>query len=266
MYLSSHNEKNTSSKACASRYAKAMNLQDKGVLITGGGTGTGRAVALALAAEGCRVGITGRREEKLEETVALNNRGPSIQFLTGDVANRDDVSRLFEWAAEAIGRIDILVNSAGINVKKRAVKDLAPEDFDRLISINCTGAYNTIHAVLPQMRKHQDGLIININSIAGLRASQLAGLGYSTAKFAMTALARNVANEEAENGIRVTSIFPGEINTPILAERPEPVSEERKATLLQPEDLGATVVYLAKLPSHAHVSDLVIKPVGQIFS
>ena len=243
-----------------------MDLQGKGVLITGGGTGVGRAIALALAAEGCRVGVTGRRAEKLQETASLSSHKPAIQFLAADVSDREEVRRLFSWAGEAIGAIDILVNSAGINVKQRMVKDHSPEDFDRLLGINCTGAYNTIFAVLPQMRERQDGLIININSIAGLRASQLAGMGYSAAKFAMTALSRGIANEEGDNGIRVTSIFPGEINTPILDDRPEPVSDDRKATLLQPEHLGETVVYLAKLPPHAHVAELVIKPVRQKFS
>ena len=161
------------------------------------------------------------------------------------------------------GPIHILVNSAGINVKNRATGELSPEDFDRLVNINCTGTFNTMWAVLPQMRQRNDGLIVNINSIAGLRASTLAGAGYTTAKYAMTGLGRAVALEEGDHGIRITNIYPGEINTPILDERPEPVSEERKATLLQPEELAATVVYLAKLPPHAHVADLVIKPVQQ---
>ena len=243
-----------------------MSLRNQGVLITGGGTGSGRAIALALAAEGCRVGITGRREEKLRETAELTPHDSPIRFARSDVSSRDDVHQLMVWAEREIGPIHILVNCAGINVKDRATKDLTPADFDRLLQINCTGAFNTIWAVLPQMRERQDGLIVNINSIAGLRASTLAGVGYSTAKFAMTALGRGVALEEGENGIRVTNIYPGEINTPILDHRPEPVSEERKATLLQPEELAATVVYLAKLPPHAHVPELVIKPVSQEFS
>ena len=243
-----------------------VDLQGKRALITGGGTGTGRGIALALAAQGCHVAVTGRREDVLKQTAALGPDDPHILYRTADVSDRDDVRQLFDWLADAIGPIDILVNSAGINVKDRAVKDLSAEDFDRLLEINCTGTYNTIFAVLPQMRERQDGLIININSIAGLRASMLAGVGYSTAKFAMTALARCVANEEGDHGIRVTTIFPGEINTPILDQRPKPVSDERKATLLQPEELGATVVYLAQLPPNAHVAELVIKPVRQRFS
>jgi NADP-dependent 3-hydroxy acid dehydrogenase YdfG len=82
----------------------------------------------------------------------------------------------------------------------------------------------------------------------------------------MAALATSVAHEEAPNGIRVSSIFPGEVNTPILQQRPQPVSEERKAAMLQPEDVAAMVVAIACLPPHAHVPDLVIKPIGQLYS
>ena len=240
-----------------------MNLQAKGALVTGGGTGTGRSIALALAAEGCHVAVTGRRKDKLAETADLATGDPPILHHAADISNRDEVERLFAWAAAEIGPIHILVNSAGINIKDRAVVDLSPENFDEVMNINCTGAFNIIWAVLPQMRERQDGLIVNINSIAGKRASVLAGVAYSASKSAMTALGRGVALEEGDNGIRVTNIYPGEINTPILEQRPEPVSDKRKATLLQPEDLGAIVTMIAKLPPTAHISELVIKPIRQ---
>ena len=240
-----------------------INLSTQGALVTGGGTGAGRSIALALAAEGCRVAVTGRREEKLAETAELATSGPPIQCYAADVSQRNEVERLFTWAAAEIGPIHILVNSAGINVKDRAVECLSPENFDEVMKVNCTGSFNTIWAVLPQMREREDGLIVNINSIAGKRASVLAGVAYSASKFAMTALGRGVALEEGEHGIRVTNIYPGEINTPILDQRPEPVSDERKATLLQPEELGEVVTMIARLPPTAHISELVIKPVRQ---
>ena len=243
-----------------------MNLEGKGALVTGGGTGAGRSIALALAAEGCSVAVTGRREEKLLETAALGPNDPSILCHAADVSDRNDVERLFAWAAEALGPIHILVNSAGTNIKQRAVCDLSPEDFDKLLHINCTGAFNTTWGVLPQMRERQDGLIININSIAGIRASTLGGVAYSASKFAMTALSRCVALEEGDHGIRVSNIFPGEINTAILDQRPEPVSDARKATLLQPEDVGAVVALMAKLPPRAHMAEVVLKPTHQPFA
>jgi NADP-dependent 3-hydroxy acid dehydrogenase YdfG len=123
-----------------------------------------------------------------------------------------------------------------------------------------------MYAVLPQMRERRDGLIINISSISGLRASALGGVAYSAAKFAMAALGTAVANEVGPSGIRVTNIYPGEVNTPILENRPQPVTAERKATMMLPEDFGELVVAIANLHPRAHVSDLVIKPTVQDFT
>ena len=143
--------------------------------------------------------------------------------------------------------------------------ELAPEDWDRLMQVNVTGAYNTIREVLPEMRERKDGLIVNISSIAGLRASPLGGVAYSASKFAMTALGTCVALEERERGIRVTNVYPGEVDTPILEQRPQPVSAEHRALILQPEDVAAAVVMIAKLPARAHIPDLTIKPTSQAF-
>lgn len=141
--------------------------------------------------------------------------------------------------------------------------EMTPEQWDEMMAINATGAYNCLYAVLPQMRARRDGLIINISSISGKRALTLGGIAYCASKFAMSALGTAVSNEDARNGIRVTNIFPGEVNTPILEKRPAPVSEERKAAMLQPEDLGALAVAIACLPPRAHVPELIIKPIGQ---
>lgn len=240
-------------------------LADKTVLITGGGTGIGAACALALAREGCRVAIAGRRMDRLKETAARIDGAPPIQTHVADVADRASVLALVEWALRKLGRIDILVQSAGINVVKRSVSELAPEDWDRILAINATGAYNCMHAVLPEMRKRQDGLIVNINSIAGLRAGLLGGVAYNASKFAMTALGRTVSQETKDVGIRVTTIYPGEVETPILEHRPVPVGAEHRARILQPEDVAEAVVMIARLAPRANVSDLVIKPTTQAF-
>ncbi|MBL9123881.1 MAG: SDR family oxidoreductase [Planctomycetaceae bacterium] len=237
-----------------------MKLAGKRALITGGGSGIGRAIALLFAGEGCQVAIAGRRLDKLE-TVAAEYRGtPRILTHAVDVADRTSVDALFAWAARELGPIDILVNNAGINLPKRTMSELAPEDWDRLLSVNATGAYNCLRAVLPQMREREDGLVINISSISGKRAGVLGGVGYNASKFAMTALATTVAVEEAQRRIRVSSIFPGEVETPILEHRPVPVSAERRAQILQPEDVAAAALMIALLPPRAHVPELVIKP------
>jgi NAD(P)-dependent dehydrogenase (short-subunit alcohol dehydrogenase family) len=182
-----------------------------------------------------------------------------------DVADRESVSRLFAWA-ENLGPIDILVNSAGVNIKTRSMSEMTPGQWDQVLAVNATGAYNCLHAVLPQMRERGDGLIVNISSVAGKRSSMLGGVAYCASKFAMTALGTAAGLEEGRNGIRVTNIYPGEVDTPILEHRPKPVSDEHRARCLRPEDVATMVVAVAKLPPLAHVPELVIKPVWQDYA
>lgn len=237
-----------------------MSLSGKTALVTGGGTGIGEACALALAQAGCKVAIAGRREEKLKAVAQKFTGDQAIIYKASDVAERDQANELIRWATEQLGQIDILVNSAGINIAKRQISVLDPADWDKLMQVNATGAFNTIHAVLPQMRERKDGLIINISSVSGLRASQLGGVAYCASKFAMTALGTCIGNEERENGIRITNVYPGEVETPILDARPVPVSAEHRARILQPSDVACMIVSVAQLPKRAHVPDLVIKP------
>ena len=145
------------------------------------------------------------------------------------------------------GTIDILVNAAGINIANRTMADMDPADWDQVLAINATGAYNCMYCVLPEMRARRDGLIINISSVAGKRALTLGGVAYCASKFAMTALGTVAGNEVAAEGVRITSIHPGEVNTPILDNRPTPVSDERKAAMVQPGDFAELVVAIACL-------------------
>ncbi|MDB4620188.1 SDR family NAD(P)-dependent oxidoreductase, partial [Akkermansiaceae bacterium] len=158
---------------------------------------------------------------------------------------------------------EIVVNAAGINILNRRVEVLTPEDFEKVIAINCTGFFNVLHAALPAMRERKDGLIFNISSIAGKRAYPLAGAAYAASKFGASGLASGVGAEEQANGIRITSICPGEINTPILNDRPVKVPDEQKARMIHPEDIASLIVTIAQLPAHVVVPELVIKPLYQ---
>jgi len=240
-----------------------MKLSGKTALITGGGTGIGKAIAIALAEEGCRVAVAGRREEPLREAAESFAGEPKIEVHVADVADRDRVTALVNWAYEQFGRVDILVNNAGINTPHRSLLELDPNDWDRLMAVNATGAYNCIHAVVPGMVERGDGLIVNISSTSGKRAGLLGGVAYNASKFAMAALGLSAALELGEKGVRVTNVFPGEVETPILDNRPVPVSTEHRARILQGEDIAAAVLMIACLPPRAHVAELIIKPTTQ---
>jgi NAD(P)-dependent dehydrogenase (short-subunit alcohol dehydrogenase family) len=243
-----------------------MRLAGKTAVITGGATGIGRAIAIAFAREGCRVAIAGRREDKLLQAAAGWTSNPPILTHIVDVANRASVAKLFAWADATLGKIDILVCNAGINTKLRTMADMPPETWDQVMGVNATGTYNCMHAVLPAMRRHKDGLIINIDSISGMRASVLGGVAYCASKFAVSALSAVVAMEEGRNGIRVTAICPGEVDTPLLDDRPVQLSAEHRARILTGEDIADAALMVACLPPRAHVHEMVIKPTWQDYS
>ena len=236
-------------------------LQGKSAIVLGGGTGIGLGIAKAFAEEGCQVMIGGRREETLK--AAAQQIAGTVHIRTVDVANRSDVNQFFHAAFALLGNVDILVNSAGLNIKTRSMSEMTPEQWDHVMQVNATGAYNAMYQILPHMRQRGDGLIINISSIAGKRAAALGGIAYCASKFAMTALGTAVSNEVAAHGIRITNVYPGEVETPILEHRPVPVSAERRAAMLQPEDIAPLAVAIACLPKRAHVPEIVIKPLVQ---
>ena len=239
-------------------------MENQNALVVGGGTGMGEAIALALAAEGAKVAVAGRRQEKLD-AVSEQAEGKILTH-TVDVAERESVKALFDWAgAQFGGQLHLLVNCAGVNIPKRSMSELAPEDWDKVIAINATGAFNCMHFGLPLMRPHRTGLVINISSTSGKRAAPLGGLAYNASKFAMAAIGTSASEDERGNGIRVTTIFPGEVDTPILDDRPVPPDADHRAKILKPEDIAAITVAIAKLPPLAHVPELVIKPIGQSF-
>lgn len=238
-----------------------MDATIKHALVTGAGSGAGRAIATALAGAGLRVALVGRERGKLEETRAgLGAAGASALVESVDVSDREAVGAMVGRVEQAFGSIDLLVCNAGINVTNRKLEVLDPADWDRMIATNLTGAFNLIHYVLPGMRARQHGLIVQICSISGKRASVLGGTGYSASKFGQAALGITLGREERGNGIRSTVIYPGEINTPILDRRPVPVPPERKAAILQPEDIAATVRFLAELPPRVSIPELIITP------
>ena len=243
----------------------AANLQT--ALVTGAGSGIGRSIARALAETGLRVALVGRDREKLERTRAELVRGRDSAFVAAcDITDRGAVKSLVDQIEAAFKAIDVLVCNAGTNVKNRSLESLDPVDWDRMIATNLTGSFNLVHHVLPAMRRRKNGLVIQICSVSGLRASTLGGAGYSASKFGQSALGICLGREEGTHGIRSSVIYPGEVETPILDARPIPVGPERRALILQADDVAAAVKFLVELHPRAHVPELVIKPTIDDFS
>ena len=242
---------------------RVSQLAGKIVAVTGGGTGIGAGIATGLAAAGCKVTIGGRRLEPLQKIADASKGEHPIRCTTMDVSEPKSVENFFADIRSNVGEVDILVNSAGINIQKRTMAEMSPEDWERVLSINASGAYRCMLEVLPAMRARRDGLVVNISSVAGKRAITLGGVVYCASKFAMTALGTAVSNEVRDEGVRITNVYPGEVNTPILDNRPTPVSQEHKDAILQPEDIASVIVTICALPPRANVPEIVIKPTIQ---
>ncbi len=240
-------------------------LTNKTALITGGGSGIGLATARSFLDEGARVVIAGRDEAKLIAASKTLNAGSRLAHFAADVSKAEQVQTLVRRATEFLGQIDILVNNAGLNIKDRSIEKLTPQAWDQLIRCNLDGTFYCVQAVLPAMMKRKDGVIINISSVAGKRAWPVSGAGYSAAKFGVTALSSCLGAELKDHGIRVSAICPGEVDTPILHQRPEPLTEEHRLRILRPEDVAAAVLFVAALPPHVSVPELIIKPAWQVY-
>lgn len=235
-------------------------LDGQVVVITGGGSGVGKAAAGLFLQAGARVVISGRNADKLTAAAAELNGGDRLATIPADVADAAQCQRLIDAATERFGQVHILVNNAGMNLKDRAFRDMTPAAWDAMIRANLDGAFYCTAAVLPQMLARKDGVIVNVVSIAGKRANPLGGVAYVASKFGMGALGTVLANEERENGIRVSNIYPGEIDTPILEQRPRPVTEEQRAVILKAEDVAEAVLFVASLPARVSIPELIMKP------
>ena len=249
-----------------------MAIEDRTALVVGASGGIGRAVAVTLAAGGARVALVGRDRGRLEETrAALGSAGEGAPIFTCDVTCRAEVGELARAAPAALGSVQILVNAVGLNVKNRSLRSLDPADWDRVVAANLTAAFNLIHFFAPAMRERGEGLVIQISSLAGLRASAVAGAAYSASKFGEAALGLCLGREERGRNIRSTVIHAGEVDTPFLdvrAARPGggEATRQRREGILQPADVAAAVRFVAELPPRAHVPELVIKPTIDDFS
>jgi NADP-dependent 3-hydroxy acid dehydrogenase YdfG len=236
-------------------------LEGKVAWVTGAGTGIGQAAAVALAREGATVVLTGRRKEPLDETVAaIAKAGGKAVAKPGDMMKAGMVNRIAAEIDKEFGRLDILVNNAGLNVTERSWKQLTPEGLDTVVQGNLSSAFYCAMAALPIMRRQRDGVLIHTSSWAGRWVSPLSGSAYNAAKHGVVAMSHGINMEECVNGIRSCVVCPGEVATPILDKRPVPVSQEDRAKMVQSEDCGDLIRYIACLPPHVCINEVVISP------
>ena len=229
--------------------------------VTGAGSGIGEAAALALGKAGVRLALTGRGREALDRTAQrIRDAGGEALVAPADMRHADSVQTAWDAVHATYGRCDILVNSAGLNVRERSWSEITPASIDAVIGVDLNGPFYASRAVLPTMRAQGNGLIVQVSSWAGRYVSKLTGPAYSAAKHGLMALSESLNQEECQHGIRSCCICPGEVATPILDKRPVPVTAEDKGRMLQSEDLADTILFVARLPATVCVNEILISP------
>ena len=229
------------------------------IVVTGAGSGVGRAVVERFVAEGWQAALVGRHETSLRQTqAACGDRADACAVFECDVSDADSVARMAEAVLERFGHVDVLVNSAGTNVPRRAFREVSIDDWHHVIATNLHGAFYCTRAFLPAMRARRSGTVVNINSDAGKLARDLAGVSYVSSKFGLAGMTQSLNAEERAHGIRGCSIFPRDVNTPLLDKRPQPPPEEERQRMVQPEDVAACVWLAATLPPNAILEELSI--------
>jgi NADP-dependent 3-hydroxy acid dehydrogenase YdfG len=230
-------------------------------VVTGAGSGVGRVTALLLAQSGWQVALVGRGAAALAATIEqADATSAAMLAIPCDIRDSAAVERMAEQVRAQLGEAETLVNAAGVNTPRRSLAALSDDDYHQLIDTNMHGAYYCVQAFLPAMRRRRSGTIVNIASIAGLRASALAGAAYVMSKFGMAGLTQAINAEERPNGVRACAIFPGDINTPLLDQRPSPPSPEARRLMIQPEDVARCVLLAVSLPARAVIEELVLLP------
>ena len=238
-----------------------MKLKDKVAIITGAGTGIGEQTALMLANEGASVVLVGRRLGLLEDVAGrIAAAGGTAVAHSADLTIGDVVEGVTAFTLNSFGRVDILVNNAGFSSKVRSVRYVRPDAWDTVFRVNMEGVFRLTQACLPDMLKRGEGTIITTSSVAAIRPGLLGGSPYSAAKAAVRNFSHGLNSELREYGIRATVIIPGEVDTPILEERPSPPDAEARQLMMQAEDVARCIHLAATLPQRTVIEELVVTP------
>ncbi|MFT3821664.1 MAG: SDR family oxidoreductase [Rubrivivax sp.] len=236
-------------------------LDGQVALVTGGGSGIGRATALRLAAEGARVVVTGRRPSPLDDVVAeIRAQGGQAWARPAHLESRDELQTLVQGIVRDLGPVDILVNNAGASSRVRNLLWVDPDDWDATIAVNLNAVYVLIQAVLPAMIAKGGGTVVTVSSLAAARPGLLGGAPYGAAKAAVSNLMAFVHATFRNQNIRSTTILPGEVNTPIMDTRVRPPTAQERARMVDPDDVARAILLVCTLPARTTIEQLVISP------
>ncbi len=227
-------------------------------IITGASQGLGAAIATQLAGEGYQLVLAARNKTKLTALAESLNDQTTCVVVPTDVSVYQDVCDLVKASMDAFGRIDVLINNAGVAPKVSLFQETSVEDIDRTIDVNVKGVMYVMREVIPVMVSQQSGTIININSIAGETAFPY-WAAYDASKFALRALTDAIADEQRSNNIKVVGVYPGAVNTPIW-EGLELEHEPSREGMLDPETIAEAISYILKQPAKVHIPRITLSP------
>lgn len=242
-------------------------------LVTGAARGIGAATARRLATSDYYVVLAGRSETVLQHARALSNEGHSAEGRVVDISDEQQVEALFGWLAQRFGKLDVLVNNAGISPKvnndKAHVIEMDPADWDRVLQINLTGTFLMSRAAIPLLRNAADPRIINVSSQAGRARSGITAAHYAASKTAMIGLARGLAEELGPEGITVNTVAPGRTETDMITTVPDAINDRIRVVtpvrrLGHPDEVAEAIAYLAG-PNTGFVNGAIIDINGGSF-
>jgi len=235
-------------------------LNGKVAWVQGGAGAVCLATAHSLVNAGATVILSARDPNKLSLALGSFKANEKVYGSIVDITQQEMVFAAADSLVRDYGKIDILVNSAGVNPTRRHWHELTQKDWRDTVDVNLSGMFFSCQAVMRGMRQREGGCIINIASWAGRYAAYFAGPAYASTKRAVLALTETINMEECVNGVRATAISPAGIDTPLLDKRPTPPSAEMRATLLKPEDVAEMVRYVASVPSHVCINEILMSP------
>jgi NADP-dependent 3-hydroxy acid dehydrogenase YdfG len=236
-------------------------LTNKSVILTGAGSGIGRITAKMLGEMGANVFIVGRRENLLIDTVKeIEEAGGKGAYISADLEDGDAAANVAEVAIKKFGNIQYLINNAGHSSKVRSLRFVDKEDWQSVFNVNVEGVYRLTQAILPNMIENGEGTIVTVSSMAAITPGLMGGIPYSSAKAAVAAMMTAMRQELREYGIRSCTIYPAEVDTPILDNRPLPPDAEARASMMQPEDIAEAILLCMRMPQRTIVQDLVVSP------